>query len=52
MPGQLGQNDIGERNEIFMVDGFNVDLQRQPDLRDVVGGLEAGTHTRPLFSST
>jgi hypothetical protein len=40
MPGQLGRNEIGERNEIFMVDGFNVDLGAQPDLKDVVGGME------------
>lgn len=38
--GQLGRNDIGERNEIFMVDGFNVDLGAQPDLRGVTGGFE------------
>ena len=40
LKNQLGANDIGEKNEIYMADGFNVDLEQQPDLRDVVGGLE------------
>ena len=41
-PGGLGANDTDKQNELlFMVDGFNVDLQRQPDLRQVKGGLEA-----------
>lgn len=39
MSGQLGRNDIGERNEIFMVDAFNVNTTLQPDLKDVSGGL-------------
>ena len=49
MPGQLGRNDIGERNEIFMVDGFNVDLGAQPDLREVTGGLEGQAEVGDLM---
>ena len=36
----MGANDVGEKNNIFMVNAFDVDLKTQPDLANVTGGLQ------------
>lgn len=38
--GKLPENDIGEMTPIFMANGFEVDLEWQPDLASVKGGQE------------
>jgi hypothetical protein len=44
-----GQDENAERNDLFMVNAFDVNMTRQPDLADVEGGLQGEAHAGDLI---